>query len=64
MSCKAKDCYMYKSCLAKYDLVGEHHCDDYKRVTSVPACKHCLNYFACSDEDKGASICGAYETRC
>lgn len=27
--CKAKDCYMYKTCLARWDLVGEHHCADY-----------------------------------
>jgi len=30
--CKAKDCYMYKTCLARWDLVGEPHCADYVKV--------------------------------
>lgn len=30
MSCKAKTCKYYKLCLAKYDLVGELHCNDYE----------------------------------
>lgn len=30
MSCKAKNCKMWNTCLVKSELVGEHHCDDYE----------------------------------
>lgn len=30
MSCKAKTCKYWKTCIVKSQLVGEHHCDDYE----------------------------------
>ena len=62
MSCKAKNCVYYKKCLARWDC-ADHHCADYKCGTPAPTCKTCLNYPVCSDPEKGASICGAYERR-
>lgn len=37
MSCKARDCYMFKTCLAKHDLDShEHHCADYRKGLMTP----------------------------
>lgn len=44
MSCRAKDCYMYKTCLAKSDLAkSEPHCADYRKALSTTNRKEIKN---------------------